>query len=117
VALRRACPDERYPMPLYQPWIGRLGRRLRRAGLGVNDHIFGLAWSGHMTEDRLLRLLPHLPDGVSEIYFHPAAQRSPRLAAAMPDYRHVEELAALLSPAVREAISAHGIDLVTYGEL
>jgi hopanoid biosynthesis associated protein HpnK len=115
-SLRRAFPGERYPTPLYQPWIERLRRRLRRAGLRVNDHIFGLAWSGHMTEDRLLRLLPHLPAGVSEIYFHPGAHRSPRLAAAMPDYRHVEELATLLSPAVREAIPAHGIDLVTYSE-
>ncbi len=116
-ALRRAFPQERYPTPFYQPWAKRLRRRLRLAGLHVNDHVFGLAWSGGMTEDRVLRLLPHLPDGVSEIYFHPAAQRSPRLAAAMPDYCHVEELAALLSPAVREVISAHGIGLVTYGEL
>jgi chitin disaccharide deacetylase len=115
--LRRAFPDERYRTPLYRPWIGRLRRRLQRAGLQVNDHVFGLAWSGHMVEDRLLRLLPHLPDGVSEIYFHPAAQRSPRLAAAMPDYRHVEELAALSSPAVRKEISALGIALVTYSEL
>ena len=103
-ALRRAFPDEHYSAPLYRPWIEWLRRRLQSAGLFVNDHVFGLAWSGQMTEDRLLRLLPHLPDGVSEIYFHPAVERSPRLTAAMPDYRHVEELAALSSPAVRAAI-------------
>ena len=83
----------------------------------MNDHIFGIAWSGGMTEARLLGLLPHLPDGVSEIYFHPAAERSAALAAAMPEYRHTEELAALLSPALRRRIDEFGIELVSYGDL
>lgn len=116
-ALRRAFPQERYPTPLYWPWIERLRRRLRRAGLQVNDHLFGLAWSGGMTEDRVLRLLPHLPDGVSEIYFHPAARRTPALVDAMPDYRHPKELAALLSPAVEARIETLGIGLTSYGDL
>ncbi len=33
-----------------------LRRQARRAGLRTNDHVFGIAWSGHMTADRLLRL-------------------------------------------------------------
>ena len=44
-------------------------------------------------------------------------ERTARLAAAMPGYRHPDELAALLSPAVRERIAALGIGLVTYGDL
>ncbi len=115
--LRRAFPAERCSAPLYQFWIGRLRRRLLRAGLAVNDHLFGLAWSGAMTEDRVLRLLPHLPDGVSEFYFHPAAERTPALAAAMPGYRHGEELAALVSPAVARRIEECGIRLCSYGDL
>jgi len=105
--LRRAFPDERYRIPAYQPWVKALRRRLRHAGLAVNDHIFGLAWSGGMVEDRILRLVPHLPDGVSEIYFHPAVERSP----------HREELAALLSPRVRHCIAESGIQLISYGEI
>ena len=116
-ALRRAFPQERYPTPLYRPWVERLRQRLIQAGMHVNDHVFGLAWSGGMIEDRMVRLLPHLPDGVSEIYFHPATRRTPLLAAAMPGYRHPDELAGLLSPAVRERIAALGIGLVTYGDL
>ena len=96
--LRRAFPGERYRTPLYDFWIKALRRRLQRAGLRVNDHVFGLAWSGGMVEERILRLIAHLPDGVSEIYFHPAVERSPPLVAAMPGYRHAEELAALISP-------------------
>jgi hopanoid biosynthesis associated protein HpnK len=115
--LRRAFPDERHAMPFYRPWIARLRRRLVGAGLAVNDHLFGLAGSGGMTEERVLRLLPHLPDGVSEIYFHPATERTPALAAAMPGYRHGEELAALLSPAVARRIDERGIRLVGWGDL
>jgi chitin disaccharide deacetylase len=115
--LRRAFPAERAPTPFFLPWIERLRWHLRRAGLVVNDHIFGLAWSGNMIEQRVLRVLPYLPDGISEMYFHPATRRTPQLAAAMPGYRHPDELAALLSPAVRERITGLGIGLFTYGDL
>ena len=117
MALRRAYPQERAPMPFYRPWIGRLRGRLRRSGLVVNDHVFGLAWSGKMVEERVLRLLPFLPEGVSEAYFHPAAERSPALVSAMPDYRHIDELAALTSAAVKTRIAELGIALATYGGL
>jgi hopanoid biosynthesis associated protein HpnK len=98
-------------------WVALLRRRLTRAGIIVNDHLFGLAWSGGMTEARVLGLLPHMPDGVSEIYFHPAASRGGALVRAMPEYRHVEELAALLSPAVRRQIVEAGIGLISYSDL
>jgi chitin disaccharide deacetylase len=116
-ALRRAFPQERTPPVLYRPWVERLRGRLRGAGMVVNDHVFGLAWSGRMVEYRILRLLPYLPEGVSEIYFHPATERSPALATAMPEYHHTEELAALTSPAVAARIAALNIELSTYGAL
>ncbi len=116
-ALRAAFPRERYRAPLYRPWALRLRRRARGAGLTVNDHLFGLAWSGGMTEERVMRLLPHLPEGVSEIYFHPAVERGAALAAATPDYRHQDELAALLSPELKARIEELGIRRVTYSEL
>jgi hypothetical protein len=70
-----------------------------------------------MTEARLLSLVPHLPDGVSEIYFHPATERTGPLAAAMPDYRHADELAALLSPLVRARFDEAGIRRISFGAL
>jgi predicted glycoside hydrolase/deacetylase ChbG (UPF0249 family) len=115
--LRRAFPGEHYPTPLYGFWIKALRRRLQRAGLRTNDHVFGLAWSGGMVEDRILRLIARLPEGVSEIYFHPAIESSPPLVTAMPGYRHREELATLLSPVVRRRITELGIRLVSYGNL
>jgi hypothetical protein len=114
--LRRASPQERYRVRLYQPWIQHLRHRLQGAGLFVNDNIFGLAWSGGMTEERLLRLLPHLPDGVNEIYLHPAATAAPAFLKGMPGYRHQDEFAALLSPALRSLIPELGIRLGNYTE-
>jgi hopanoid biosynthesis associated protein HpnK len=115
--LRRAFPEERHRAPSHHPWNALLRRRLRRAGLRTNDHVFGLAWSGGMVEARILGLIPHLPDGVSEIYFHPATESTPSLVAATPSYRHLEELAALLSPLLRSRIADAGIRLVTYSDL
>jgi hopanoid biosynthesis associated protein HpnK len=82
-------------------WTAWLRRAAMRAGLSVPDHCFGLAWSGHMTITRLLRLVPRLPNGTSEIYFHPATATEPTLRALMPEYEHAAELAALLDPRLR----------------
>ena len=115
--LRCAFPGERHLVSAYRPVIALLRRRLRGSGLAINDHVFGIAWSGAMVEERLLGLLPHLPPGVSEIYCHPATRQAPALAAAMPGYRHTEELAALLSPVVRQRIAELGISLIGYADL
>lgn len=117
--LRRAAGDEAAPLlpPLYAPWIALLRGRLRRAGIAVNDRLLGLRWTGAMTEPRMLRLLQALPPGTSELYCHPATVQTPALARTMPDYRPADELAALLSPAVRQLIERGGIDLVSYSAL
>jgi chitin disaccharide deacetylase len=98
-------------------WSGLLRRQALGAGLSVNDAVFGLAWSGHMTEAKVLRILAALPDEVSEIYFHPAARRDPIIDATMPEYEHEAELAALLSPAVRARLGEIGAVLCGYGDL
>jgi chitin disaccharide deacetylase len=85
-------------------WTGLLRRQAGAAGVATNDHCFGLAWSGHMTADRVRRLLPHLPDGDSEIYFHPAAGRDAVLDRLMPGYEHEAELAALLDTSLRRGL-------------
>jgi hopanoid biosynthesis associated protein HpnK len=78
-------------------WTRVLRWQVKAAGMITNDYCFGLAWSGHMTADRVHRLLENLPDGDSEIYFHPAVVRDAALTRLMPDYEHEAELAALLA--------------------
>lgn len=111
--LRLTAPTEKSAAPAWSPVVSGLRRRLDRAGFAHNDQVFGIAWSGGMIEERLLGLLPHLPDGVSEIYSHPACGA----VSFVPGYRHAEELSALVSPAVRQRIAALGILLVRYRDL
>ena len=79
-------------------------RRLRRAGVACNDHVFGIRHSGGMDEAALLQALDHLPPGVTEIYGHPATADG--WSASMPHYRHRAELDALCSPRVRATLDA-----------
>ncbi len=82
-------------------WSSLLRHQARAAALQANDHCFGLRWSGHMTTDRITRLLRHLPEGHSEIYFHPAARQDDILSRLMPTYEHAAELQTLVDPSVR----------------
>lgn len=80
---------------LYQ-WTRILRRQVRLAGMTTTDHCFGIAWSGHMTPERVQRLLTELPDGESEIYLHPAVAQDTTLRRLMPHYEHEAELDALM---------------------
>jgi hopanoid biosynthesis associated protein HpnK len=82
-------------------WTWVLRRQAAAAGVAVNDHCFGLAWSGHMTAERIRCILANLPDGDSEIYLHPAAGRDAVLDHLMPNYEHEAELVALLQTDIR----------------
>ncbi len=87
-------------------WSGVLRAQVRAAGMTAPDQVFGIAWTGGMTAERLRRLLPMLPPGLTEIYCHPATARDGVLAARMPGYQHEAELEALLDPALPGALAA-----------
>jgi len=89
------------PALLTAPFALVLRRRFRAAGLLAPDRIFGLLWSGQMTKGRLSGLIENLPNGLSEIYLHPATGPFP---GAAPDYRHREELDALMAPEIVAAV-------------
>ncbi len=93
---------------LLSPWLAIMRRRLRAAGMAHNDHVFGMSDSGAMDEARLLDILGKLPEGITEIYLHPAVESGAAIAASMSGYRHADELAALMSPRVRAAVAACG---------
>ena len=75
----------------------RLRDRLWASGVWSTDRCFGLCWSGAMNAQRLGGLISNLPDGVSEIYLHPATGAYP---GSTPGYRYAQEYMALLSPDV-----------------
>ena len=75
-----------------RPWALLVRARMRAAGLLVPDQLFGLAWSGALDTNRLRGLIERLPDGLTEIYVHPATGAYPGSA---PGYAYAGELAAL----------------------
>jgi hopanoid biosynthesis associated protein HpnK len=105
----------RSPAYLTAPWAALLGRRARRAGLRVPDAVFGLAWSGAMTQPRLSGLLRHLPEGSTEIYLHPAT--SGGFEGHAPGYRYADELAALMAPSAIAAARRPDVALGGYCDL
>lgn len=91
------------------PFARRLDRQMRRAGFATPDQVFGLAWTGAMTASRIAGLLAHLPDGLTELYTHPATADG--FPGSAPGYRYADELAALTSPQARAALTASGARL------
>jgi len=96
------------------PWARLLRARASGAGVMTADAVFGLRWTGRMTADRLRGLLEHLPDGLVEIYTHPATRND--FAGGAVGYRYVDELAALTDPAVADAARSSGRRLGGYAD-
>ena len=67
--------------------------------------VFGLLQDSCVDEEYLLKLLPELPPGDSELYAHPSLDK----------FRH--EFDALVSPRVKEAVSRLGIALIRHQDL
>lgn len=91
------------------PYAKLLRARARRRGLVVADQVFGLAWSGAMSRERVLGILGNLPVGRTEIYAHPATADA--FEGAARGYRYRDELAALLAPEARAALDASGAQI------
>jgi hopanoid biosynthesis associated protein HpnK len=89
-------------------WARLVRARLRRAGMLVPDQVFGLAWSGAMTADRVRGILERLPDGLTEIYAHPATSAYPGSA---PGYDYRGELAALTDPLAKTILTRERVAL------
>ncbi|MGA2029182.1 MAG: hopanoid biosynthesis-associated protein HpnK [Verrucomicrobiota bacterium] len=66
---------------------------------------FGLLQDSRVDEDYILKLLPELPPGDSELYSHPS----------LDEFKN--EFDALVSPHVKEQIKKLGIELIRYQDL
>lgn len=97
------------------PWARLLRRRAARAGYRTADAVFGLRWSGRMNVRRLRALLDNMPAGLVEIYTHPATAND--FPGHAPGYRYTDELAALVAPAVVEAVRLAGRRPVGYADV
>jgi len=87
-------------------WLsGRAREPLRQRGIKHARITFGLLQDSHVDEEYVLKLLPELPPGDSELYSHPSLDK----------FKH--EFDALISPRVKEQIDRLGIELIRYQDL
>jgi len=89
-----------------------LRRRARRRRIMAPANVFGIAWSGALSRARLEGLLRHLPDGVNEIYAHPATHD--RFAGG--DTGHADELAALIDPGITALVRSSDFSTGGYSD-
>jgi len=86
-----------------------LSRRARKPllqlGIKHAQITFGLLQNARVDEEHILKLLPELPPGDSELYSHPS----------LGEFKH--EFDALVSPRVKELVKNLGIELIRYQDL
>jgi hopanoid biosynthesis associated protein HpnK len=87
-------------------------QRLRQAGIGCPQRVYGLLKSGGITEAYLLGLIPQIQAQSIEIYAHPAIALLGEPANG-PLGAGEQELAALLSDQVKHAFATYGFTLTT----
>ena len=97
---------------------GRFARVLTKYGCRSTDHFAGFQITGKYGAAELVALIHSLPAGVTEFMCHPGVcteeLRSQR--TRLKESRE-QELRALTSPQVREALREAGVELVSYREL
>lgn len=94
--------------------LSRLGRTARsRANTRTNDRTIGVTSAGHMAKTEALIALLDDVDGVTELVCHPGLGDAELTEAYDWGYEWEAETSALCDPALREAIAARGIELVT----
>ncbi len=98
------------------PWMALMRARARHAGLTANDAIFGINDTGHLSADRTLRIIDALPDGLSEIYFHPGVSDDVVDDRLAKSYDRRAELAVLTSPEIAARLRERGIVCTTFSD-
>ncbi|MGD0251342.1 MAG: hopanoid biosynthesis-associated protein HpnK [Verrucomicrobiota bacterium] len=91
---------------LIYEWLSNRARKpLHQSGIKHAEITFGLLQNARVNEEYILKLLPELPPGDSELYSHPS----------LDEFKH--EFDALVSPHVKELVEKRGIKLIRYQDL
>ena len=85
--------------------------------LSAPDHFFGMLAGGQMTLDRWKKLIPHLPEGISEVMTHPGKANAELSASFSWSYHWQEELEALQSEELQKWLQKYSIRLTNYRNL
>jgi predicted glycoside hydrolase/deacetylase ChbG (UPF0249 family) len=81
------------------------------------DHFIDAFYDDGATHENLLRLLADLGDGVSELMCHPGRVDEAFARESVYNFQRERELKILTDPAVRQAVLAKDIDLISFANL
>ena len=97
-----------------KPFISSMKKKCDVRNINYNDRIYGLHDSGHMNIEKLIRILPHIENGVTEIYAHPAIERWDDIDPAAADYEFEAEYKALIHARTKRTVDKFDIELSSF---
>ena len=95
----------------FKPFISRMKKLCNMHDIKYNDIIYGLNDSGHMDVNTLVRIIPHISEGITEIYSHPATERWDDIDSSASDYEFEAEYKALVHPRTKRTVDKFNIRL------
>lgn len=102
----------------FQVFAAEFRRAVNEEGMVSTDGTVGIAVTGMLNQQKLLRLLEALPEGTWELVCHPGYSDADLQAAGTRLTRSREiELSALTSDETRKALARHNIQLISYADL
>jgi predicted glycoside hydrolase/deacetylase ChbG (UPF0249 family) len=116
-ATRRFAPQSGFKTLLIEAFARRGQKRARRHSIRTPDSLAGLAGTGRLNEAALVRLIASLPTGTTELIVHPGSNDRALGEQYRWGFRWEEELAALTSTRVRDAVARHDVQLISYRDL
>ncbi len=100
----------------FKPFIARMKKQCDIRSIKYNDTIYGLHDSGHMNLNTLIHIIPHISDGTTEIYTHPATDKWDDIDPAAEDYEFEAEYKALIHARTKRAIEKFDITLSGFND-
>ncbi|HXA83681.1 MAG TPA: ChbG/HpnK family deacetylase [Candidatus Dormibacteraeota bacterium] len=102
----------------FQMFAAEFRRALNEEGMVSTDGTVGIAVTGMLDQQKLLRILAALPEGTWELVCHPGYSDADLQAAGtrLTQSREVE-LSALTSAEIRKVLAHHQIELISYADL
>ena len=86
-----------------------------RAGISTADYFCGIAQTGELTKEGVIRLLRSLPEGTTELMCHPGyADDALRKTATRLQSSRENEVAILTDTEIRNLVASQGIRLIDY---
>lgn len=102
----------------FQMFAAEFRRAVKEEGIISTDGTVGIAVTGLLDQQRLVRILEALPDGTWELVCHPGYSDADLQAAGTRLTQSREsELSALTSAETKKALAHHQIKLISYADL